>query len=56
MPEELLAALHFADLEGTPPPWASTGPTWDRENGGLTEKHIQVDGLAAASVMVCFGS
>ena len=50
--EELLAALHFADLEGTAPPWASSGPTADREHGGLTEKHIQVHGLAAASIMI----
>lgn len=41
MPEELLAALNFADLEGSTPPWASGGKNWDPENGGLTECHIQ---------------
>lgn len=51
VPEELLAALHFADLEGTAPPWASSGPDWEHANGGLTEKHIQVGGLTAASVV-----
>lgn len=42
VPEELLAALNFADLEGPIPPWASGGKNWDPENGGLTERHIQV--------------
>ncbi|CAM9777765.1 unnamed protein product [Scytosiphon promiscuus] len=41
VPEELLAALNFADLEGPIPPWASGGKNWDPENGGLTERHIQ---------------
>lgn len=42
MPEELLAALNFAALEGSTPPWAAGGKNWDPENGGLTEHHIQV--------------
>lgn len=41
-PEELLAALNFAGLEGSVPPWATGGKNWDPENGGLTERHIQV--------------
>lgn len=42
MPEELLAALNFAALEGSTPPWAAGGKNWDPENGGLAECHIQV--------------
>lgn len=44
VPEELLAALSFADIGGTGgvPPWALGGPEWDQENGGLTETHIKV--------------
>lgn len=42
VPEELLAALNFAALEGSIPPWAAGGKNWDPENGGLTEHHIQV--------------
>lgn len=42
VPEELLAALNFAALEGSTPPWAAGAKNWDPENGGLTERHIQV--------------
>lgn len=42
VPEELLAALNFAALEGSTPPWAAGGKNWDPENGGLAECHIQV--------------
>lgn len=41
VPEELLAALSFADLGGPVPPWSTGGPEWEPGNGGLTERHIQ---------------
>lgn len=55
MPEELLAALSFADIGGTGgvPPWALGGPEWDQENGGLTETHIKVELCCLTTIAWC---
>ena len=53
VPEELLAALNFADL-GAVPPWATDGPDWEPGNGGLTERHIQARPRAQMTVAYLF--